>query len=356
MERAAFMRIQTVLLILKETWYLKNIIKKYGDSLKCGKYYLFEGFRAMTLDNKTSRENAFSYFNKTVNDIAKKKASHLLNKTSYFTNKNKQTTGEYEAFYTANNYDKSREVKLFSFENKKILTLCTSAEEMQKQIGQYETLGQSFSMPKVVPVEKYKDAFEICMVDFKERPDETEALKTIANSTVAENKIRKPQNDAITAKQLIEFSYDDKTNSILSKMASKIDTSFLDTKIPFCLQHGDLSKDNLIYGESEGKTDFWYIDWEHAKERIFFYDYFFYIVNSAVYYEKDALDIFLKGKDDEILSKFFSHFGLEFNVRNKKDYFWLFMIVFLKERVCDFGRLSALEMYINFFEKYPELL
>ena len=82
------MRIQTVLSVLKEIKYLKSVIKNYGDSLKCGKYYLFEGFRAMSLDNKTSREKAFSYFNKPVNDRVKKKLSHILNKTLYFTNKN----------------------------------------------------------------------------------------------------------------------------------------------------------------------------------------------------------------------------------------------------------------------------
>lgn len=350
------MKIKTVLFILKETLYLKGIIKKYGDSLKAGKYHLFDGFRAMALDQKTTRENAFPYFDKPVNDTRKRKIAHILNKTPYFVNTNKRTQGLYEAFYTANNYEKTREVKLFSFENKKILTICTSKEEMQKQAEQFETYGKSFSLPKVVPVEKYENAFEISMVDLKDRPDDIEALKKISGSVVREMSIRKPVNDGKTAKELVQFSYDEKTNEILSKMVSKIDESVLSINIPFCVQHGDLSKDNLIYGTCDGKTDFWYIDWEHAGERIFFYDYFFYIVNSAMYYDKDALNLYIEGKDDKILSEFFAKFGLEFNAQNKKDYFWLFMIVFLKERVCDFSRFAALEMYMSFFEKYPQLL
>ena len=55
----------------------------------------------------------------------------------------------------------------------------------------------------------------------------------------------------------------------------------------------------------EGKRDFWWIDWEHAGERIFFYDYFFYILHSALYFGREPFEAYLGGEGDEELSALF---------------------------------------------------
>lgn len=67
----------------------------------------------------------------------------------------------------------------------------------------------------------------------------------------------------------------------LSELVSGIDESLFDLSVPLCMQHGDLSQDNLIYGKSEGITRYWWIDWEHDDNRVFFYDVFFYMLNAA---------------------------------------------------------------------------
>ena len=126
----------------------------------------------------------------------------------------------------------------------------------------------------------------------------------------------------------------------------------MDIAIPLSLQHGDLSKDNLLYGECDGKKDFWWIDWEHADERVFFYDYFFYITNSAIYYDTLAYEHYMSGEADEDLKCFFDHFGLKYTPERKKDYFLIFSVVFLKERVCDTGRLETLKTYCNFINTH----
>ena len=88
------------------------------------------------------------------------------------------------------------------------------------------------------------------------------------------------------------------------------------------------------------------------RERIFFYDYFFYIINSAIYYDTKAYECYMSGEADENLKDLFSHFGLEFDSKKRRDYFLLFAVAFLKERVCDFGRVAALKTYCDFIESH----
>ena len=127
-------------------------------------------------------------------------------------------------------------------------------------------------------------------------------------------------------------------------------------RIPICVQHGDLSKENLIFGECEGKLDFWWIDWEHIGERAFFYDYFFYIINSSLYYDMNAYKSYISGEADDSLRKMFAHFALEFNSEDRFNYFLLFTIPFLKERVCSKGGLPVLKTYYNLIEAMEAML
>lgn len=53
---------------------------------------------------------------------------------------------------------------------------------------------------------------------------------------------------------------------------------------------------------------------------------------------------------DDVLSTLFSHFGLDYSSKYRKDYFLIFAIVFLKERVCDNNQISALREYYKFLE------
>ena len=342
------MKLKAVADIIREISYLRSIIKRYGGSLENGRYHLFDSFRAMSVIE--SGERAFAYFGRAKAGPKKVRVARALNKIGYFKNKTK-TTAEYEALYSANNYDKVREVKLFSFKRGKILTLCTGQSEAEKQLSQYEALSHAYDMPRVEKKERYENSFEISMIDLKPIPSDLDALKTILECTVKFNPSTE-NLDRTPAKKLIEFSYENgETNTMLKSIAERIDPSVLEREIPLCMQHGDLSKDNLMYGTADEKTGFWWIDWEHAEERVFFYDLFFYIINSAIYYDTKAFDCYIKGEADDALKKAFAHFGLQYSPENKKDWLFVFMIVFLKERVCDLGRTEALKTYCRFIQE-----
>ena len=272
------MRIKSAIRILKEVVYLKSVLKRYSDSMECGKYFLFDGFRAMSKDDFKTKERAKVYFTKPGINSRMVQVASILNRTSYYSIKNKRSSEEYDAFYTANNYDKLREVKLFSFKSGKMLTICKNREDFDNQIKQYGILRNAYNIPPVIPKEKYANSIEVSMVDIGESPSDVCALENIAFSTKKFN----PNVDVlqkVKGRELVEHSYDNDMSALLNDIVSKIDKSVLERSVPLCMQHGDLSKDNLLYGTVEGKNDCWWIDWEHASERVFFYDFFFYIIN-----------------------------------------------------------------------------
>ena len=345
------MRIKTILDLFGEARYMRSIIKRYGDSLARGKYYMFSNFRSMSLDKPEVRAVANKYFIKGKIPARTAKVANALNKSGYFRNKNKNSTEEYVALYSANNYDKVREIKLFSFDSQKILTICVSNADMQKQLDEYRLFGISYSMPSVRKSDKYPNALEISMVELNAFPGDVNALSAIAVSTQNFNpdidKLRKQ-----SAKDVIAFKYDnDEMNLLMGEILSFVSSGVLNIDIPLCIQHGDLSKDNLIYGVSDGKLDFWWIDWEHARERVFYYDYYFYIINSAMYYDTRALECYMNGECDEMMCKYFSHFGLVFEPDKRRDYLLIATVAFLKERVCDRGNVIALKLYCDFLKK-----
>ncbi len=344
------MKIKSALRILGEIKYVKSVLKRYSDVLACGKYHQHNIFRALSLDSPEVSEKSRLYFEKGSSSKIMQSIIKFLNGIGYFTNKNKKSTGEYDGFYIANNYDAVREVKLFSFKNDKILTICVGREEAEKQIKEYELFGKAYNMPSVKKDSRYETSFEISMVKLKNYDTDALAIENICYSTVAYN--QKTENlPKRTVSELISFSYDEEMNGYLQKIADRINPSLMDTEIPLCTQHGDLSKDNLIYGDCDGKTDFWWIDWEHVEKRAFFYDLFFYMINPALYGDKAPFETYINGEVDEVLQKFFAHFGTEFEKDKRFDYFLIFTLPFLKERVCPIGGLPILKRYYALIEE-----
>lgn len=340
------MRVRYILRTIEQIRYLRLTIRRYGDSLKKGKYFMFNGYRALSNDSSESLNRAKVYFEKTKKLTKIDVLAMKINNTRYFYNSNKNSSEEYDAVYTANNFDKTREIKLFSFSENKILTICTNENERKKQIEQYENFGTAYNMPRVTPKDKYSNSYEIAMVDLLPVPDVILAFEEIADSIIRFN-FDSNKFEKASVEKLIELDCYDEMNSLLGDLVSKIDESLLQTEIPVCIQHGDLSKDNLIYGLSENKESFWWIDWEHASKRVFFYDYFFYVLNSTMYSDETTYQSYMSQECDLVLEKFFNHFGLKFDADRKKDYFLIFAIVFLKERVCDSVKINALKKYIS---------
>ena len=343
-------KIKSLLKIFKEIVYIRSVLRRYGDSLMRGRYYQHNIFRALSLNAPTTVENASRYFDDKDSNGRMARIAQFLNKIGFFKNKNRKSTEEYEAFYCANNYDKVREVKLFSFQRRKILTICTSLDEFNKQVTQYEELNKSYNLPQIKRCDKYEHSFEIDLIELEKIDNEASALENIAQSTANYNQLH--ENCIISSAQdSVAVLYPSKEiEYYMKKLLDKIYEPLRSFGVPNCIQHGDLSKDNLIFGESNGKKDFWWIDWEHIGTRVFFYDYFFYIVHSAFYGKWEAFNSYMSGEGDETLDKFFDSFGCKYEKQYKFDYLLIYIVHFLNERVCFKFGISMLKKYYEFIE------
>jgi len=344
-------RVKQVKRVLGEICYFKRLLKTYGEHLLPGQYYLFPGLRAIAATR--SLEKAKTYFGKKAKPSKTQKLISAINGTNYYRNKRQSNLETYEAVYSANNYDKVREIKLFSFERNEILTFCTCEQARQKQLEEYEGLRGYFGMPRVQRQDVGRYAYKISMVTLVPRPEERLSLEAVCRCVAAYYQAHRAEQDDVLASQIMNISYPQKDiQDLLLELTQRIDPAVLEMRIPLCFQHGDLSRDNLLYGSCDGKTDFWWIDWEHARQRIFFYDYFFYILNTAVYYhDMSALKAYLCGDYQPHLQEFFAQFGLRYDQTHCRDYLLIFAVAFLKERVCDLNNTAALKMYCDFLNE-----
>lgn len=340
------MGLKTFLRYVKQLRFMRATMKKYAPYMRSGTYFLFSSMRALASRDDDSLAAAKQYFIHHTKTTENRLVA-FANKHDLF--KVKKGSGEFEAIYVANNHNKKREVKLFSFQRKKILTVCVSEEENENQLQEYELLHKAYGMPTVTRTSLFPCAHEIAMISLADRPTEDQAIAAIT----AANERFNPDASVLaraSKEELLSFAYEnEEMNALLTQIKEQINVEGLDAAFPLCLQHGDLSQDNLMYGTADERTGFYWIDWEHKRDRIFFYDLFFYMLNSAFCSEiSEPLDSYLRGDCDELLKKHFAYFGLSYDSRKRKDYFLLFAIVFCKERLCPYQRTVALQQYVDF--------
>lgn len=239
---------------LKQLRYMKRVLKKHAHLLLPGEYRMFPSMRALVANHQDIITQASTYFIHHTKSNRENPAVRLINKTSYFTNKK---NGTYEAVYVANNREKLREVKLFSFSESKILTFCTGDDTCRNQISEYAELSSSYGMPQTQLYDQKHHAVYVSMITPAPRPAEPHALSTIINCTIKYNTpIRIVEK--LSLPEILDFSsFPTEIQQIMSAITNKIDFSAIPTSIPLCMQHGDISQDNLMYGAADGETKFY---------------------------------------------------------------------------------------------------
>lgn len=341
------MKIKVAYNLYREMRFLRAVLRTFSKNMTCGNYRLLPCMRVLVLDTYENLSVANVYFGNKAKQEKFQPFISGVNRIKYF--RNEKGEGLYSAIYIANNNHKCREIKLFSFETKKILTICTSKEEKYHQFERHERYSCGYSMPSICHSDITPSAYEISMVELLPRPNEILALNDIIKSGISFSKCH-AYSSRITLRDALKVEYtNEEVSKLLWRMVSHIDESVLGLSVPICLQHGDLSKENLIYGKSNGREKYWWIDWEHDENRVFFYDVFFYILNAAFCSnDKKPLDLYFKGEADFLFKEFFEFFGLEYSPQKRQDYFLAFAVIFLKERVCDNNNVKTLKQYCSF--------
>lgn len=99
--------------------------------------------------------------------------------------------------------------------------------------------------------------------------------------------------------------------------------------LPTLKIHGDLWRSNILF---DGRS-FYYIDFEHSKINVFFYDIFtFMLMEVEVYSDYTLWDGFVEGRFDRDFSELFSVLGVKYDSKLKRVYFSVFLRCFLSER------------------------
>lgn len=99
--------------------------------------------------------------------------------------------------------------------------------------------------------------------------------------------------------------------------------------VPCTLTHGDFWRENII---SDGEV-LYLIDFEHAAERYFMYDFFMCLFASAYYYNDwELIKRYFDGKFEEKLRKIYGLAEIEYESERKYDYFLLFFSQIYEER------------------------
>lgn len=341
------MHLKTIEYYIKQIKFVSSKFSKCKKMLEKGKYKLLSSLRVVLLNETWVEELGTKYFGGMEGGKTSARVANIVNKFGILKN-NKSKHNLYQAMYIANNDNKDREVKLFSFNKKKIMTICVSKEDYDKQFEIYNSLSKNHNMPRIIPIEEYPNSYEISMIQIEERPTASEVLYEISKSTILQGY----NNQKVSIKEIVNADYDSTDlNAILKKLSAYINPEVLKLSIPLSTQHGDLSMDNLLYGEAEGRKGFWWIDWEHVGDRIFCYDYFFYILNSAKWSNNlETLQSYFSGEADDGLKDMFNSFGLAYEEKYRLDYFLMAVICILKERVCKLGYVETLKEYYEFIQ------
>ncbi|MGE6260641.1 phosphotransferase family protein [Heyndrickxia sporothermodurans] len=130
----------------------------------------------------------------------------------------------------------------------------------------------------------------------------------------------------------------------------KISKEITNMKLPYTLLHGDLWTSNILYKKSDD-FDVYFIDWEYSSEFIFFYDLFnmmwleVYMNNNYVYVEK-----YVNGDYDLYFYNMFAIFDLKFQSKYKQDYFIIYFLEFMKNRLSYFDTNNVLFIIPHFMK------
>lgn len=339
------MKIVSLFRFLFHLSYVKRQFKRCKNHLAPGRYVLLPCMRAFSMDERGVLDFAEKYFPEKNHSRIKLAIVSILNRVGVFTNK--KWGGKYQALYIANNYDKVREMKLFSFWEKKILTICASSTSFEKELDQFERLSATYNMPSVVPSLNCENSYEIDMIELLPKPNALSALRNIADAHKGTAVVE--ESESATFAQILDVAKNNTVYvSIAHAVAEKLSPNSLDAVFPFRIQHGDLSQDNLFYGSCKGEEGYWWIDWEHEDLRLFFYDFYFYILNSAYCsHDLSPLHTYLRGECDDTLAEWFSLVGMRYCDKQREEYLWVYFLSFLNERV---HAIDVAQKYFSFLE------
>lgn len=351
------MVLNSLAMYLKQIHYVYRTFLRVSPYMMKGTYCLQDNLR--TVVRVSDKDKYLPYFRKEPKSKSVRCLIAVINAMNLFSNKTvrPEYMNSYAALYIANNNGKRREVKLLDVVNKKVKVFFVDSKAKADYQRLNDLLGDVYQMPKVYdndPTEE--DSLTVSLVTKKPNPSEAAVIEDIceAHGRLLQSIKRHPSVElSVVQLPRMNFQICDEAVMLIQTLESTLSDEWLWCDLPLCIQHGDLSADNIFYGEADDYQGYWWIDWEHIRERVFFYDVFFYILNTAVVDRNYVpTEEFLSGYYDEYLQKLFENAGMIYKGSERNCYFVLFAIEFVKERLWRDGIHAAIEKYQEYFNKY----
>jgi hypothetical protein len=227
--------------------------------------------------------------------------------------------------------------KIFDLIDNKVLSLFDDKLDFDKKIQSYRYFNDFFPIPKIDTYDNENLlVIEEC-INYKtnvnwNKIDRMSVIEDIFFRYISYFKVVIKENN-YTKKIPMEVVEDlSKDIRFITSIKNNIADELLETKIPFVKLHGDLWTSNILINNLNSKQ-IYYIDWEHSKNYVFFYDFFFLMWNEVIHNQDYSyIDDYFSGQYNAYFEKIFALFNMEFQDEYKLDYFNIFFLVQFKER------------------------
>ena len=290
-----------------------KIAEKYSRFLKNDKYFFNSTYSKLSNQNKDKITDVTDFSNggtgikraldKIINDV-------IIGKELIINSDRKIFDGNV-LLIPSHRYG----VKIFN--DDEVLTYYNNKEFLKNDLKKREKIGEIVNTPKIKKItENYLIEEKIKNIEFEKE----EALISIMKKYI----------DFFSNRdvKILEKNIKNKKHKILFyNFYKKIAVNKKDYKC--ILQHGDLWYGNIIYD-----GNIYVVDYEEVEEKYFLYDFFKYIYSEAfISSNYKLLNNFFSGKYDEILNIYFSALNMNYNLNQKKEYFFTFLNVFIEDRI-----------------------
>ena len=248
----------------------------FRNSIHCD--YIYEVSRKRHFEKITFA--SFSY----QNPIAKIIIAFVTNIIRY-KNRNGGGFGGTEIIVSSSH----QEYKVFNIEKKKVLTLYSDPDKLNRILGNKRIFENTFDVAKTIEVNK-KDTY--CVEEYIEQNlfDKEKAFQYIADQYAEYAK---------NASCCKDEKIDDRCKYFALRFG-KSDLLNLIKDYPMIFSHGDLWRSNVMYDGSR----YYITDFEAAKSRFILYDLFCFIFTEYVLYnEPSMIQCYFQGKYDNLFSQ-----------------------------------------------------
>lgn len=324
--------IKQIIFQINQKKNVKKLHSEFSQYLKPGSYKFDNSLTYIYLNDKNTIEKAARVFKNlyTVLNVNRglfrrgfyNLLLNILNINLNIKSENSSSLFEGTVFLASSNQNS---IKIFDFEKKEVLTIYKNKDEYNNYINNIDYFSTWFSIPEVIYKEEVKGLIiekyiESKNMDLWRKQDYENLMQDIFKRYTLYTRNAKQEDFFIGSDCVKELNIE---NDFLAHIIDNTSTEVLEMKFPKFKLHGDLWSSNVLMVNEH----VYYIDWDNAKEFIFFYDVFFIMWNEFIKRENyDLINSYIKGEYDSLFNELFNICGVVYERDKKIDYLNLFFI------------------------------